>query len=323
MGNAEGSTEGVAAADLQYAPTPRAAGWGRPWAVLGGGAVSAAVAVVGVYLLMRYEREDPFTWHVLDVVPVGSVLVAAVAAVGFPVAARLAHVRAGWRLAAAAAVLMVGVYVAALYAEFSPFPWVDRRTGLPLSFAGFVNLQSVSWTWRSHGGRVQLGRWGYAFRAVDVAVFAAAGAFAARLPRAAAYCDLCQLFPTRRRLAVFPASSAYRSTSGLPADERAAFQAEQEEQLAAALEGGRLLLTLAAAGDVEAVREAAASVRADRRAIAALPTRLALDLETCPGCRATTLRTVLLVGRVARPVDGRDVSGAFADLLRRGGVGGG
>jgi membrane protein YdbS with pleckstrin-like domain len=306
----------VDAISLQYAPPARGAGRGRPLAALGGGAVTSAAAVLGVYLLARFEHEDPFAWHALFLLPVGSLLVAAVAASGFLFAVRLTHVRAGRGLAVAAAALMVLAYLAALYVEFAPFHWVSRRTGLPVTFAGYVHQQTISWVWRFQGETVHLGPFGYIYRLLDLAVFACAGAIAVELTCRADHCDLCRTYVTHRRLALFPASSPYRNRARLSAEDRADFHADQEDQMRAALEGARLMLTLAEAGDVDALREVIAGVQADRRSIARLPSRLALDIDTCPGCRATTLRTLMLVGRTSRRLDALPVSGAFADLLR-------
>ena len=216
---------------------------------------------------------------------------------------------------------MVLAYVSALYVEFAPFHWVNRRTGLPVTFVQFVHQHTISWVWRFQGDTFHLGLFGYGYRLIDLALFASAGAIAVELTRAADYCDLCRTYLTRRRLALFPASSPYRNVTGLSAEDRAEFQADQEEQMRAALEGGRLLLTLAEAGDVDVIRQAIAGVRGDRRAVARLPSRLALEIDTCPGCRTTTLRTLMLVGRTRRPLDARPVSGAFADLLRQADVG--
>ena len=78
---------------LQYAPPARGTGAARPLGMLGGGVITSALAVLGVYLLERFEQEDPFGWHALFLLPVGSLLVAVVAASGFLFAVRLTHVR--------------------------------------------------------------------------------------------------------------------------------------------------------------------------------------------------------------------------------------
>jgi hypothetical protein len=304
----------VDAAPLQYAPPARGVGRRRPLGVLAGGLFTAILAVAGVYLLARYAHEDPFRWRPLFVVPLGSLLVAPLAASGIAIASQLTHVRAGRALATAASALMALAYVAALYVQYAPFHWVNVRTRLPASFVDFVRDRSVNWVWRLGNATFHLGAFGYLHRLADVAVFAGTGALAARMGLRRPYCDLCRMYLTRRRVALFPASLPYRRLGNLSDEELAEYHAEQLEQTRAAVNGAALMQTLAEAGDVESLRQAIAGVRADRRAIAKLPTRLSLDVEACPGCRATTLRTTLLVGRSVRPLGAQAVSGEFADL---------
>ncbi len=301
------------AGTLQYAPAARGVGAWRPLGVVAAGLGTSAVAVVGVYLLMRLEREDPFHWHALVLIPVGTLLVAAVAASGYVMAAMGLHVRRRRGSVWLGVTLLLLTDLAALYAQFGPFHWISRATGRPLTFGELLAGHATHWRWRVFGVPLTFDVSGPVYRALDVGVFALAGAMAGQgIERP--YCDLCRMYLTRRRLALFPASLPYRKLDGLSADDRAEYRADQQEETRAAIEGAKLMMTLAATGDVDAIRQAIDSVRPDRRAVARLPTRLALSVETCPGCRATTLRTALLVGKAVRPLDRLAVSGEFADL---------
>ena len=299
---------------LQYAPPARGAVGGRTAAVLAGGLLTSALAAAGVYLLQRYKHEDPFAWHVLLLAPVGSLLMAIAAGSGYAVAARLGHVRGGRRLRFVVAMLMMAAYVGCLYAGFGPFRWVNRHTGVPLTFPQFVDDRSVHWVWRWGGDRIELGRAGYLYRVLDVTIFAVVGGVAASFGSGADYCDLCQTYRTRRRLAVFPASLPYRKLGGLSAEDLAAYQADQLEQTQSAVDAAGHLMTLATADDADSLQQVIDAVRPERRQADRLPTRLELHLSACPVCRATTLRTVLRIGRTRRTLDTQPVSGAFADL---------
>jgi hypothetical protein len=304
------------AIELHYAPPIK--GGRLPLMVFVGGAISSALAVLLVYCISQYGKSDFLSWHVYYIVPAGTLIVAVIAGVGYLVGSQASGVRVKLPLVWVAGLVQIFVYGLAEYVQFAPHHYIVRSTRMPMGFLDYLHFKSMSWVWVNSTGRHSLGAFGYVYRVIDVVTFAVVGMFLAGSAAKAPYCDLCQVFLKRKRIALFPASQPYAKLKGMTLEQRREYQLEQQEHVQESIEGAELMLTLAEAGDLTTLRDLVAGVKADQRSIRKLPCRVDLSIETCPGCRASKLRTGLLVGKMYKNLGERQVSAEFLELAPSG-----
>lgn len=271
--------------------------------VLVAGLVTTVLALAGVWALSVYADENVMGWYANFVIPVGAVLVGAVASIGFGLGSWLTGARISGRLLAAVALSLVAGYWAAKWVEFRvAFPnGATFDDGTPAGFLDWYDLVTRSFAWKDRGGKVgaPLGAWGYLLRAGEILGFAAGGLITPFALRRVPYCTSCAMYMRQPVVAVVPAGVKPRRVSKKDAAGQAAYEAETREAFARGEAAVAKLLAAAQAGNPAAFAAAVAEggPMSGRRAAEKLTARLHVRVVHCRRCAAGELRVALATGQ--------------------------
>jgi hypothetical protein len=111
------------------------------------------------------------------------------------------------------------------------------------------------------------------------------------------YCELCQVYMKRKRLATLPASVPARKVKKGDAQAKDAYAAEQQQALDAARAKVNDFVGLVNAGDAAGLRQNLESLSGGSKKAEKLPGRIRLSLVRCPACHNGRLETTLVVGQ--------------------------
>jgi hypothetical protein len=242
-------------------------------------------------------------WYGNYVLPVGALLVGAVASTGFGLASWGTGTKITGNVLVAVGLTLVAGYWAAQYIEFRvAFPHgAELADGSRAGFLDWYDVVTRSFAWKDHGGKLgsELGAWGYALRAGELVGFSGGGLLVPVLLRKMPYCAACGVYMRQPLVAVIPAGVPARKIAKKDAVALAARDTEAREAFTRAGERLDRLLAAGRTGDaaVFAAAVAESGPLAGRRAAEKLPARIHLRVVHCRQCAAGELRAALATGR--------------------------
>ncbi|MEM7412744.1 MAG: hypothetical protein AAF430_21105 [Myxococcota bacterium] len=278
-----------------------AAGTGRapnPVAVVLCGIASSALALGGVQgAAFHFDDFQVMGWYWLYAVPVGAILVGAIASSGYALGSWWSGVKISGGLLAAIVVLQTGAYFAGQYLEFRMLElvWED---GSQVSFWAYFDLLTRSYAFNEDDGSAgfALGGYGYVLRVLEVVGFAGASLFGPIALRDKPYCEPCALYMRDRQSLWFAASLPAQKLRKLDAAERENYEASQQSCLQESLDHAQALTELATDGDAAGFAASATERAIAMREAEKLPVRMRIRLSECPGCEAGQLGAWIRTG---------------------------
>lgn len=255
--------------------------------VLGGGLITGALALLGVWALNR--ASDDFNimgWYANYVIPVGAILVGLVAGLGYGIAAWWMDRRVGNLMIGAIVLLQLGVYVMAQYIEYRQLN-PHYEDGSPVGFWFYFDFMTRAFAFKEkHGDGFgePMGTWGYAFRALEMAGFAFGGLIAPLILRALPYCHTCGVYMKSRELGVLPGGLRPRKFKKTEDEARAAFERDEARIMEESLKAVEVLGQIAAQGEIESLVAHMAPYQAHRKENEKLSCRLHVNLNECRMC---------------------------------------
>src|SRR5688572_23856592 len=171
------------------------------------GLITTALTLAGVYW-MNQNAEDfnIMGWYANYVLPVGAVIVGALAGCGYGIGSAMSGLKVSRRLLTLIVLFQVIAYFIAQYIEYRD---IVTRLGITgLGFWEYFHINAVSFAWKQKDGDMgePLGYWGYAFHALEVAGFALGGLIVPAVMMARPYCDTCRRYMKTRELGAIPAA---------------------------------------------------------------------------------------------------------------------
>ena len=282
--------------NLHTPPPPRRS---KPFStVLYAGLATSALALFGVFLLAKYTDEYIMGLYVNYVLPAGAMLVGVVAASGYGVVSWLTGVKITRSLLAVVLALQLCTYFLAQYIEFESLH-LAHADGTPVGFIEHFDAAARGFAWKDRDGKPgeALGAWGYLFRGLEILGFGFGGLLVPILLSKAPYCQQCQMYMRRRKLALVPASVPLRKIKKTDAAALAAYEHSQQE---AATQGrARLdqLCHLATGADSAGFCDAIKELVPGKKQAAKLPSRLSVDLVCCRYCWSGYLHLCAITGK--------------------------
>ncbi len=278
--------------DADYPPSPTAAREEQShFLVLICGLLTSGLALFGVYALDRSSADFQIMgWYANYVLPVGAVIVGAVAASGYGLASWLTGIKITRGLLWTVLILQVACYFGAQYIQFAGLNLV-HQDGKPLTFFEYYDFAARMFAWKQRDGGMgqPLGAWGYFFRGLEVLGFAGGGVLVPFLLRKTPYCDSCRRYMRTRSLGFLAASVPARKVKKSDTAGLAAYQAEQEQAFATGKAAWEKLQQLAGAGKSSEFQTALDGDKIGPKQAMKLPQRLSLHLITCRRCMAGVL----------------------------------
>jgi hypothetical protein len=192
------------------APDVRAAVSRAQWSVLQTGLITTGLALFGVFVLAnRINDSRVMSMYVLTWIPAGALLVGVIAGSGYLLAAWWFGVGVGPGMLAGILLLQLSAYFMAQYAEFQTLNLLYRGTGEPVGFVEYFRYTTENWTPASDDEEHvrPLGRWGYALRGGEAALFCLGGIGAAMALAGKPRCKTCRGQLRRRRIGAIPSST--------------------------------------------------------------------------------------------------------------------
>ena len=232
------------------------------------------------------------------VLPIGALIVGAVAASGYGLASWFSGIKITRGLLWTVLVLQVACYFGAQYIQFAGLKIV-RENGKPLTFFEYFDFSARMFAWKQKDGTMgqPLGAWGYFFRGLEVLGFAGGGVLVPFFLRKTPYCDSCRRYMRTRGLGFVAASVPARKIKKSDAAGLAAHQAEQEQASAAGRIAWEKLQQLAGGGKASEFQAALDQCKIGPKQAMKLPQRLSLHLITCRRCMSGWLLARLLSGQ--------------------------
>lgn len=284
--------------ELQYAPPAKSPA--RVIRVIAAGLASTAATLVGVYVLDVWGGENIMGWHADYVFPIGAIVVGLAASAGYGVASWITGLKIRKTLLWTILLLQVGAYFGAQYVTFaSRGPLILRGTSHQVTFPEYFHLNATHFAWKNQNGKgygKPLGGAGYFFIGLEILGFALGGLMIPGAMMLSPYCELCQMYMKTRMLGTIPASVAARKVPRNDTAAREAYQAEQQQAIAAGKARVDHFMQLAAAGDAATLRENLDMLRPSIKAAEKLPARVRVILTACPCCQNGNLTARLLTG---------------------------
>ncbi len=288
------------------------------------GLATTAITLLGVYLLNVFAEDfNVMGWYANYVIPIGALIVGVAASSGYGLASWFSGIKITRSLLWTVLALQIVAYFAAQYIEFKSQHLVFRDTGKPIGFVEYFDAGARSFTWKQKDGSQgePLGLWGYLFRGLEIAGFAAGGLIVPGLMRKAPYCEPCQRYMRTKPLAFIPASVPLKKIKKSDTAAQAAHDAEQTqagERGQAILEATRKLVAEGKAGEFQ---NALAELKAHQKEVLKLPRRVSLRLVSCLGCSAGRVEAALLLGQANQiqqtELGGTDAPADFIQIVRQ------
>jgi hypothetical protein len=281
----------------------RATAGGAIPTVLLAGALSTALALVGVWAIARFTDENVMGWYANYVLPVGPLLVGLVASSGFALGSYWSGAKITGPLLWMMLAILVAGYALGQWLEFRQlFPdGAVLDDGTELGFWGYFDLvtRSIAFTGRDKVAGRPLGALGYLVRVGDLVGFTAGGLLVPFGLRKLPYCATCAAYMRRPVVALLAADVPRKRIAKKDAAALAAHEASRQEARSRAEAGLTRLYQVAGGGDGAAFSAAVAEVGplSARRATHRLDSRLQVRAVHCRRCGAGELRTELVTGQ--------------------------
>ena len=233
------------------------------YVVLIPGAITSALALLGVYLLENSSNDfNIMGWYANYVLPVGAMLVGLVASSGYGVASWFSGVKITRMLLGAVLVFQLVVYFAAQHIEFSHLQ-LAHRDGRPCRFFRVLRFGGAfALHWRGDNGQLgqPLGVWGYAFRLLEIVGFVGGSLIVPAVLLKHPYCQACQRYMRSKQLSLLAASVPAKKVKKADTAGTAAHLAEQEQALARGQRLCEILQQMSAAGQAAEFRQTLAEL---------------------------------------------------------------
>ena len=268
--------------------------------VLLSGLATTALALFGVYWLDIHDPDFHIMgWYADFLIPVGALIVGAVAASGYGIASWVSGIKIVRALVWTVLFFQFCAYFGAQYIEYKQIDPVYRDTGEHIGFWKYFDLEARMFAWKQSDGSAgtPLGIWGYAFRGLEILGFAFGGMIVPAVMMANPYCEGCRRYMKYRSLGTVPGSVPERKIKKDDAAGQAAYQAEQQNAAASAQGLLGMLRQMAAEGRADDFRKAVEPLKVRGKAIFKLPVRYDLGLSACKGCGTGSLRIWQVSGR--------------------------
>lgn len=268
--------------------------------VIAAGLVTTALALLGVYLLETGADTNIMGWHADYILPVGAILVGLAASSGYGIASYLTGLKIRKTLLWSILLLQVGAYFSAQYVTFlSQGPLFLRDTGHQVTFPEYFNIMATNFAWKKESGRgtdAPLGEAGYFFIGLEILGFAAGSLIVPGALMKHPYCELCQVYMKRKKLATIPASIPPRKVKKKDLAGMQAYTSEQQNALEESHAKLNYFAELAGANDPVAFRQTIEALGPASKASGKLPARVAIMLVRCRACHSGHLKATLLSG---------------------------
>ena len=232
----------------------------RSEVVTAAGAATTLLALAAVFAL-AHSGENVMGWYANYVIPVGALLVGAVAASGYGIAAWFSGLKMTRRLMFSVCAQLLVSYFIAQYEEYRH--WVPNGE---VGFWSWFDLTTRAFAFAHHDGTPgsPFGAAGYAMRALEIGGYIVGGFLVPAALHKKPYCDACRTYRRQKRIALFP--------GGFPGDGgESAFR----DLYAAAHVGDR-------AGVEQLIRDL--GDLEDQRATNAFSSRITVWTVRCPRC---------------------------------------
>lgn len=319
----------VPATAQQTAPQPMVtvAAGNASLLVLLAGLASTAAALAAVWAISKYADENVMGWYANYVLPVGAILVGAVASTGFGVSSWATGTKISGKLLVAVGATLLAGYWAAQYVQFRVL-FTDGEAladGGEVSFLDWYDFVTRSFAWKDHGGNLgaSLGAWGYLLRAGEIVGFCGGGLATPLLLRNVPYCASCKAYMRQPVVAVIPAGAPNRKVSKKDPAALAAREAEVQEAYARGEAALAKVFAAGQAGDAAAFSTAVAEAGplSSQRAANKLPARIHVRLVHCRRCSDGALSASVVTGQGKQlrvtPLRAQPLARGVAPALRR------
>ena len=268
--------------------------------VLISGTCTAALALLGVYLLDRYTDDFHIMgWYANYVLPAGAFIVGLLAGSGYGLASWFTGIKITRRLLWLVVLMQLGTYFAAQYIEFHNLHLIYSKTHEPVSFFTYYDATARAFAWKQNNGSAgePLGMWGYCFRLLEIVGFVGGGLIAPAVLAKAPYCAGCQRYMRTRDLALVPATVPARKVKRSDTAGQAALQAEQTQAFELGKETVARIGQLASENKAADFRAFLETLVPGKKAAGKLPAKFSLHLVVCERCFAGRFLTRLSVGQ--------------------------
>jgi len=273
----------------------------NPLTVLLSGLGTTAASLFAVHYIDSHHGEHVMSFYVHAFIPLGAILVGLLASSGYLISSLISGMRIGRLFLLTIFLLQVIAYFVGEYIEFRSLHLVWRRTGEPMGFWYYFHLRSISYSLvGGREGSTSLGYFGYALRLLEIGSFGLVGLALPSALRHSAYCESCKTYMSSRELALFPASLPYRKFGTDEAEDRQAYQEEQEELFEKGVQAAALLANLAESGEGAELCDVMKSAQSARRETAKLPSRIVLSMTYCKRCKEGDMYIVANAGASKR-----------------------
>lgn len=247
--------------------------------VTAAGAATTLVALAAVFAL-AHDGTNVMGWYANYVIPIGALLVGAVAASGYGIAAWYTGLKMTRRLVWSVVGQLLLSYFIAQYEEYR-----HMVPGGQIGFWTWFDAMTRAFSFASHDGTPgsPFGAAGYAMRALEIGGFIAGGWAVPAALRSKPYCDPCRTYRRTKRIALMP--GGFANDSGA--------------------DGFAAIYSAAAASDRKAFDEAILRYGPleDARETGKARSRIAVDAVRCPRCAEGYLASTRFEGhgkRIAR-----------------------
>jgi hypothetical protein len=168
--------------------------------VTAAGAATTLLALAAVFAL-AHDGTNVMGWYANYVIPAGALLVGAIAASGYGIAAWFTGLKMTRRLMLSVIGQLVLSYFIAQYEEYR-----HAVPGGEIGFWSWFDLVTRAFSFAGHDGSPgsPFGTWGYAMRALEIIGFIAGGWAVPAALRAKPYCDACRTYRRTKRIALMP-----------------------------------------------------------------------------------------------------------------------
>lgn len=237
------------------------AGDHRPQIVTAAGAVTTLVAFAIVFALAK-RGTNIMGWYANWILPAGALLVGAVAASGYAIAAWYTGFKMTMRFMWSVVGQLVLSYFIAQYESY--------QLMVPSGLIGFWRWFDLSTQAFSFSANNPLGAVGYIFRVLEIAGFVGGGVIVPLALSSKPYCDPCRTYKRTKALAVIPGTPQPTMSDGPYAD-----------PVTATVQG---VYTAASAHDRETFKKLIGEYASNHRAARKDGAFTTISLARCPRC---------------------------------------
>jgi len=266
-----------------------------PLPVIAGGLLTTGLGLFALWFAQTRWGFSPMFWYADFVLPLGAIGVGCVVAIGYAIASSRTGVKISNQLLWTVLGLQVLAYFAAQYLAFRHQAAVMGTLDASFLRSFDAATRGSRYEWAHGHAPAALGAGGYAFRALELAGFAAGGLIGPLLLRWRAFCEPCQRYMIRSRHGQLAAS-----LPGKPPQDPEALARHDAEELALVERGLALierLTELAGKGDALRFEEALSPQTVSPWQAKDLSRRFMIETVICPGCHRGSLRVYLFNGK--------------------------